>query len=229
MSVSLSYELASYLGDSVLTQKVVTPCKTHNMLKDYFHPASKTTGCQTCFIEKQIIFSELVDAREYCNKVMERFIDILDHATYMPNEHIQKEKEYGIPWRTAFKEELTINVSELSRKTLGDQQEQDDREHKKDPFETLHIIIKKDCIDAATLDTQTQAEHLSLMVDQLEILEKSVHTIKCLLKQPNLLEFENTKKATLNELRVKQTKFNPSRPDSAALDATRPNPTSNKK
>ena len=228
MSVAGSAELASFLGESVLTQKVVNPCTTHNLLKELFHPASKTTGCQKCFIEKQTMFNELVDAREYCSKVMERFIDILDNATYMPNEHIQKEKEYGIPWRTAFKEELTINVSELSRKTLGNQ-EQDDKEHKEDPFATLHTIIKKDVIDAATLDTQTQAEHLSLMVDQLEILEKSVHTIKCLLKQPYFLEFENTKQSTLNELRVKQTKFNPSRPDSAALDATRPLPTSNKK
>ena len=38
---------------------------------------------------------------------MQRWITLLDNATYMPVEHIQKEKEYGIKWRTAFKDEMT--------------------------------------------------------------------------------------------------------------------------
>ena len=97
----------------------------------------------------------------------------------------------------------------------------EEAKEKDDPFVTLHQIVKKDVIDAATFDTKTQAEYLSLMIDQLEMLEKSVHTIKCLLKQPNILEFEASKQATLNELRVKQTKFNPARPDSAKLDASK--------
>ena len=109
------------------------------------------------------MFNELVDARDYCSKVMDRFIDLLDNATYMPNEHIQKEKEYGIPWRSAFKEELTTNVNDLSRKTFGDLA--DEGKEKEDPFVILHAIVKKDVIDAATYDTQTQAEQLSMMVD----------------------------------------------------------------
>ena len=37
---------------------------------------------------------------------MQRFVILLDNAAYMPLEHVQKEKEYGIPWRSAFKAEL---------------------------------------------------------------------------------------------------------------------------
>ena len=46
---------------------------------------------------------------------MQRFVTLLDNATYMPLEHIQKEKEYGIPWRSAFKAELNA-FAELARK-----------------------------------------------------------------------------------------------------------------
>ena len=64
----------------------------------------------------------------------------------MPSEHIQKEKEYGITWRSAFKKELAALVTALSEKLGSGDVEQGD------PFEVLHRIIKKDCIDAATFD-----------------------------------------------------------------------------
>ena len=64
----------------------------------------------------------------------------------MPAEHIQKEKEYGITWRSAFKKELAALVNALCEKLTSGEGEQSD------PFEVLHRIIKKDCIDAATFD-----------------------------------------------------------------------------
>lgn len=53
--------------------------------------------------EQKIPLSECISSREYCDKIMFRYITLLDNATFMPSEHIQKEKEYGITWRTAFK------------------------------------------------------------------------------------------------------------------------------
>jgi len=44
---------------------------------------------------------------------MERFINALDKATYMPVEFYQKENEYGLEWRKAFKLELNRLVVDL--------------------------------------------------------------------------------------------------------------------
>ena len=51
---------------------------------------------------------------------MERFVTLLDNATYMPIEHIQKEKEYGIAWRTCFKQEVLTLAQETHSKLLGE-------------------------------------------------------------------------------------------------------------
>ena len=55
---------------------------------------------------------------------MERFILLLDNATYMPSEHIQKEKEYGIPWRSAFKVEMAKIIHETNKKLMGEENEE---------------------------------------------------------------------------------------------------------
>ena len=59
---------------------------------------------------------DCVLARDYCQTIMQRYITLLDNATYMPCEHIQKEKEYGIKWRTTFKLELEKTYDKLVMK-----------------------------------------------------------------------------------------------------------------
>jgi len=44
-----------------------------------------------------------------------------------------------------------------------------------DPFKTIHKIVKKDCIDAATFDVRTQADLLSMLIDNLDMLERVVY------------------------------------------------------
>ena len=56
--------------------------------------------------------------------MMERFILLLDNATYMPSEHIQKEQEYGIPWRSAFKVEMAKIIHEMNKKLMGEENEE---------------------------------------------------------------------------------------------------------
>ena len=103
---------------------------------------------------------------------MQRYITLLDNATYMPCEHIQKEKEYGIPWRSAFKAELESMVDALAKRTISSDGFDKDTE---DPFVVMHKIVKKDAIDAATFDAMCQADLLSMLVDNLELLEKIVY------------------------------------------------------
>ena len=78
----------------------------YNQPKEYFSLKLKETMCKGYIEEHNIDPDTVVDAREYCQGIMQRYITLLDNATYMPCEHIQKEKEYGIPWRSAFKAEL---------------------------------------------------------------------------------------------------------------------------
>ena len=112
---------------------------------------------------------------------------MLDNATYMPCEHIQKEKEYGIPWRTAFKKELETMIDALAKRTVSSDGFDEDHE---DPFVLLHKIVKKDAIDAATFDAMSQADLLNMLNDNLELLEKTVYTVKALLKEPDFEKFE---------------------------------------
>lgn len=117
--------------------------------KEFFMIGRKFLGCIEQMEMQQFSLSDCVQARAYCDAVMLRYIVLLDNATFMPSEHIQKEKEYGITWRTAFKQELKNLVEVVTRKLMPDETPNED------PFETLHTLIKKDCIDAATFDSRT--------------------------------------------------------------------------
>ena len=119
---------------------------------------------------------------------MLRYITLLDNATFMPSEHIQKEKEYGITWRTAFKGELSELVAVVSKKLLSP-----DEEISSDPFEVIHKIVRKDCIDGSTFDSRTQADLLCMLVGNLEMLEIAIFQIKALLKEPNHDNFSTVK------------------------------------
>ena len=74
----------------------------------------------------------------------------MDNATFMPSEHIQKEKEYGIPWRSAFKKQMQDLVAVVAKKLLSAEEDPS-----AEPFEVLHKIVKKDCVDGATFDSRT--------------------------------------------------------------------------
>ena len=133
----------------------------------------------------------------------------------MPCEHIQKEKEHGIPWRTAFKKELESMIDALSKRTVSSDGFDEDLE---DPFVLLHKIVKKDAIDAATFDAMSQADLLSMLNDNLELLEKTVYTIKALLKEPDFDKFEEVKESVHQRVKAEQLVHNPDRPDTARLN-----------
>jgi len=70
---------------------------------------------------------------------MDRFFTLLDNVTYMKHEHIQKEKEYGIAWRSAFKAELFEISASLHARTMGESEAEDMDE---DPFVVMHKIVR---------------------------------------------------------------------------------------
>ena len=156
-------------------------CSTYSKKKDLFHVKSKLLGCLEMMQAKEIPLEEVVPASNICKSIMERFFDLLDNVTYMKHEHIQKEKEYGIPWRSAFKKELIELVDETHRRLIGEENEILDE----DPFMVMHKIVRQDAIDAATFDSRCQADLMMMLVDQLEYMEIVAYQIKKLLKTPD--------------------------------------------
>ena len=59
-------------------------------------------------------------------------------------------------------------------------------------------------LDAATYDHQSQADFLSMTVENLEMIENKIYVLKALLKEPDFIVFEEVKAATAEQLRVTQ-------------------------
>ena len=85
---------------------------------------------------------------------------------------------YSIQWRTAFKKELYEFADTIYKRLVGE----DGFPETEDPFLFFHRIVKKDTLDCATFDAQTQADFISMMTENLELLEKVLYQIKALLK-----------------------------------------------
>ena len=82
-----------------------------------------------------------------------------------------------------------------------------------DPFDVLHKIVKKDCIDAATFDMRTQADLMCMLVDNLELLETTTLQLKSMLKEINPEEFSKVKLDVRTALELKWKAANPERDD----------------
>ena len=74
---------------------------------EYFSKILNSGLCATCVYDDDDLDRDtLCDSRNFCHDQMMRWVALLDNATYMPVEHIQKEREFGIKWRSAFNEEM---------------------------------------------------------------------------------------------------------------------------
>ena len=78
-----------------------------------------------------------------------------------------------------------------------------------DPFMFFHKLVKKDALDAATFDQFSQADFMSMMMENLEILEQWVYQVKAMLKEPDFSLFEDLKEQTLQNVLTEQLKMNP--------------------
>ena len=204
MSISSADKLLSQLtnGASDGTQAKTMDTSPHGNPREYFHMARKFLGCAEEIEKQGLSLADCVSSRSYCEGIMARYICLLDNATFMPSEHIQKEKEYGITWRTAFKKELNDLVAIVSKKLISAEEETP-----ADPFEVIHKIVKKDCIDGATFDSRTQADLICMLLGNLDLLETCVFQVKALLKECNDDNFMATKTAVLEKLKTDQQNF----------------------
>lgn len=155
-----------------------------------------------------------MSARLFCQQIMQRYVTLLDNATYMPAEHIQKEREYGIVWRSALKRELYTFADQVYKRMVGEE----GFPETEDAFRFFHSIVKKDALDAATFDSLSQADYIAMMLENLELLEKTLYQVKAMLKEPNHLVFEEVKTETMVRIRAEQAVINPNRPNTATLN-----------
>ena len=83
-------------------------CPKHpNRHIEYFSVEMGYGLCPSCVYEVEgLEKSSLADAKKTCTDLLARWVNLIDNATYMPVEHLFKEKDFGIRWRSAFKEEM---------------------------------------------------------------------------------------------------------------------------
>ena len=158
---------------SASTKRVTTDEK-YKQPMEFFSMELNKTMCRGYAEDNNIKVETLLNASDYCQSVMMRYIHLLDKATFMPAEHIQKEREYGIIWRSAFKREMKELIEGMVARCVSSDgfTEKYDNE-----FHLLHKVIKTDAIDAATFDEASQADLIHMLVENLEVLEKTTLTI----------------------------------------------------
>ena len=128
--------------------------------------------------------NDCVDTRAYCADMMARWFNLRDCAQYLSAEHQQKEREYGITWRSAFKQQLNKKTNELSVKLTGSGIAED-----QDPFDVLYQLVVKDYDDVRQFDEKCQADLICMLAENLRNLSITIYTLKKLLKQPDQTSF----------------------------------------
>ena len=62
--------------------------------------------CPQCVSAKKTSPEHLKDVGQYCDEQIKRWNKLVNDAKYLTPEHHQKEREYGIVWRSHFKKEM---------------------------------------------------------------------------------------------------------------------------
>ena len=100
-------------------------------------------------------------------------------------------------WRGALKKELFTFADQIYKRMVGE----DGFPETDDAFRFFHTIVKKDALDAATFDAMSQADYIAMMLENLELLEKSLYQIKAMLKTPEHQSFAEVKRETMERIR----------------------------
>ncbi len=75
--------------------------------------------CEKCVVDYKMNASALFSTVQYCNDTYDAWKRLENQTKYLSAEHDQKEKEYGIPWRSAFKKEINSSLQILRLKIFG--------------------------------------------------------------------------------------------------------------
>ena len=117
---------------------------------------------------------------------------VYDKAHYLQSEHDLKEKEYGIPWRSAYKVAIIAAISELEQKKLVTEKATNTEQS----FEILNRVanfVKQEVDRLAGM--KGQVDQLAKLIGQYEAFQRNVIYLKKLLKQPDPALFNDVKKS----------------------------------
>ena len=170
-------------------------CTYHNKDKDLFSQTQKNMFCEQCVTDNKLNASELVDSKEYCLKEFEKWKKLRNFAYYLKSEHEQKEKEYGIPWRSSFKVEIRNALIDMRNKLFGKTQIGENE----DVFDAIVTITANSKQDAESFYQNTQADMILTLNESYVIIERQVLYLKKLLKEPELKNFAEIKSHSLGQ------------------------------
>ena len=126
----------------------------------------------------------------------ERWAKVIDNARYLGEEHRHKEKEYGLKWRAVYKKELEKQTETLISR-YGNPVESNVHWNG-DWSEVVYYIIEKDYKDIMTFVQGNQLDLMEMLVENLELYEKTCGTLRNYLKRPMLhVELEEERLAAI--------------------------------
>ena len=121
-------------------------------------------------------------------EIIQTWAKVYDKARYLKSEHDLKEKEYGIPWRSAYKALIIQIVYDLEKNKLVNERAQTSEQ-------AFDIIIRVASYVINELEKKDKAQDVAAKLNtQYNILEKNVIYLKKLLKEPEPSKFDEIKK-----------------------------------
>ena len=121
-------------------------------------------------------------------EIAHKWAKVFDKARYLKSEHDLKEKEYGIPWRSAYKAVIIQIVYDLEKNKLVNERAQTSEQ-------AFDIITRVATYVVSEVETKQKAQDVVTKLNtQYNLLEKNVIYLKKLLKEPEPSKFDEIKK-----------------------------------
>ena len=130
-----------------------------------------------------MVDSKAPDVKE----ILKNWAKIYDKARYLKSEHDLKEKEYGIPWRSAYKAVILQIVHDLEKNKLVNERAQTSEQ-------AFDIIERAATYVVSELEKKEKAHDIVAKLNtQYNVLEKNVIYLKKLLKEQETAKFDEIK------------------------------------
>ena len=127
-----------------------------------------------------MVDSKAPDVKE----ILKNWAKIYDKARYLKSEHDLKEKEYGIPWRSAYKAVILQIVHDLEKNKLVNERAQTSEQ-------AFDIIERAATYVVSELEKKEKAHDVVAKLNtQYNVLEKNVIYLKKLLKEQETAKFD---------------------------------------
>ncbi|CDW79693.1 UNKNOWN [Stylonychia lemnae] len=180
------------LGQNIRFQK----CQWHqDQNQVYYNSDTRVSYCDTCIASDKVNVNELIVSTKYCQEAYDNWKKLLNQSQYLSSEHEQKEKEYGIPWRSAFKVEIRSALSHLKHRLFG----RPDIDENEDVFNSLVNLVYNSKQDAESFFLNTQSDMLQTLQESYDLMHNQIIYLKKILKEPEVKKFAEIKQSIFNE------------------------------